>query len=185
MGKHMDKQRDLPGLGPSQQRGQVTVLLATVMALAVVALIAIAMVGEAVVHRARARNAADAVALAGASDPGAADELARWYEDRGASIMRDGAHVVATSGPSSAAAWASGVGGEVQRSPVLVAVLARIEQLSAVEVDPVRWDVFAVALDAGDAAVVRAFSVEFGLCEWPSDDISDSGHLFGVCGSGP
>ena len=51
------------------ERSQTTIALAGVLAVGCLAAVALSLIGEAVVHRARARNAADAVALAAAQSP--------------------------------------------------------------------------------------------------------------------
>jgi uncharacterized membrane protein len=66
------------GPGPHRDRGQVSPLVAVVVMGAAVAVLVIAHLGGVVVDRTRARNAADAAALAGATDGrSAAEEVAR------------------------------------------------------------------------------------------------------------
>jgi len=167
------------------QQGQVTVLLAGVIALAMVLMMGIALVGQAMVQRARARNAADAIALAVVTNPTAADQLMDGYRDRGIEVNRDGDRVIASTGSSRAAAWAATAEGEVERSPALVAIVSRAEQLAATEFTEIRWAAFSVSLKPSEAGVLEMFADGLGLCEDRQSTRDDLWRTFQLCsGSG-
>ena len=119
--------------------GQATIALAGVLALGCFAGLALALVGQAMVHRARARNAADAVALAVVDQAEAATALSDWYLHQGITIEHEADRTIARSGPSQAAAWARVHDVSRQPAPALVAILARAEQLVGVDFSAVRW----------------------------------------------
>lgn len=157
---------DLTSLAlPRDDRGQATVLMVGVAVVTVAAMVALAIFGQAIVHRARARNAADAVALAAATTSSAADELVHWYGERGIVVERDGSQTTARSGPSRAAAWASTAPALTQPAPALVAIIARAEQLLDTAFASVQWHATDVTLAASEAAMLRQVAPDMGLCE--------------------
>jgi hypothetical protein len=161
--------------------GQATIALAGVLAIAFFAGLALALFGQATVHRARARNAADAVALAAVDDVVAAEALSDWYLDQGVTIEHDGGRAIARSGPSQAAAWATLGDVDQQPAPVLVAILARAEQLVGVVFAAVRWHELSFELQGADARQLAVVAADLGLCE-PSVDVATTGWIsFVVC----
>ena len=151
------------------ERGQTTIALAGVLAVGCLAAVALSLIGQAVVHRARARNAADAVALAAAVDPAAAEVLHDWYGARSITIEQLAERTIARSGPSQAAAWASTAPPSMQPAPALVAIIARAEQLQETTLAPVAWDGTTVTLSTMDAAQLREIARELGVCEIASE----------------
>jgi len=149
----------------TQDGGQVTILLVGVVLAAAVAIVGLALIAQAMVDRTRARTAADAVALAAAVDELAASEVTDWYQERGAAVSRDGNWALASVGDSRAAAWATTDRTESLRTPALVAIMARANQLLATTIEPEQWDEFAIALSLADAARFRTVAPELGLCE--------------------
>lgn len=163
------------------ERGQTTIALVGVLAVACVAMVGLSIVGQAIVHRARARNAADAVALAAAVDETAADLLSDWYFQRNILVEQKGSQAIARSGPSQAAAWASTQRSTTQPAPALIAVVARAEQLVGIRLTPVRWKAMAVTLSAADAASVRSVAGALGLCEVLATDTEPDVTTFELC----
>jgi len=169
-------------LQPStDERGQVTVLLLAAIVLAAMIAVGLAIVSEAMVHRMRARNAADAVALASASDPAAADTLARWYGQQGVDVSSQTVgRATARSGPSQAAAWAQSSTGTVERSPALVAIMARAEQLLGYEFTALQWHTHQVTVPEPGADLLASIAVELFLCEGASEPESGR-RAFRIC----
>lgn len=163
------------------ERGQATLAMVGVIAIASAAVILVAIFGEAVVHRAQARNAADAVALAAAVDPGAADSLTGWYAERQIFVERTGPQAIARSGPSQAAAWASTEPSASQPAPALVATIARAEQLLDTVFSSVQWQSLSVTMTVSDAAILRAVNVELGLCEQSTGSTDSERVVFELC----
>jgi len=151
------------------ERGQATVALVGVVVIVAVLGVGVSILAEAIVHRARARTAADAVALAAVVDPAAGQELRTAYERQGIRFDRVGSETIARSGPSRAHAHAV-LGPAANRSaPVLVAIIARAEQLTGAPFDPLRWQRTSVSLDPAGASRLHAVAAELGLCETTTD----------------
>ena len=163
------------------ERGQATIAMVGVLAVACVAMVGLSIIGQAIVHRSRARNAADAVALAAAVDQTAADALSDWYFRRNISIEQNGVQTIARSGPSQAAAWASTQRSTTQPSPALIAIVARAEQLVGANFMPVHWLATAVTLSDMDAASMLFVAAELGLCEVPATDTTRGTTTFELC----
>lgn len=151
--------------------GQTTVALAGVLVVAILLISGLATLAGAIVHRQRAQTAADAVALAGVTDPVAADVLAGWYGERGVDVEHGAGEAIASSGPATAVAWAS-VETDVQdlALPALVAIVARAEQLTGERLVSARVISDRIEVDAADAATLRLVARELGLCEDRSAD---------------
>ena len=169
------------GYDRAKESGQATVALAGVVALAALAAAAIAMLAGAMVDRAHARAAADAVALAGATDGGAAAELGGWYDARGVGIDHDGERVIAQIGSSQAAAWAVAGADPNRPAPALKAIIARAEQLLQVPLRPVAWRGTSVTLTRSEAAILHAVSAELGLCPQGEAAQPRVGEVFELC----
>ena len=138
-------------------------------------------IASAMAHRAHARNAADAVALAAAVDPYAADQLAGWYRQHGAQIITTPGHAQAHSGPSHAAAWADTTVGDRQPAPVLVAIIARAEQLLEIDIVPLNWETSRVTLLPADASALVAIAAELALCPAPTGATYVGAQAFELC----
>ena len=163
------------------ERGQATIARVGVLAVACVAMVGLSIVGQAIVHRARARNAADAVALAAAVDQTAADALSDWYLQRNISVEQNNMQTIARSGPSQAAAWASTQRSTTQPAPALIAIVARAEQLVGTTFTPVHWQAIAVTLSDKDAGRMTLVAAELGLCKVPAADITPDATIFKLC----
>lgn len=161
--------------------GQATIALAGVLALGCFAGLALALVGQAMVHRARARNAADAVVLAVVDDVAAAEVLSEWYLHQGVEIEHNVGRVIARSGSSQAVAWALLEGAYQQPAPVLVATLARAEQLIGVSFGAVRWHEMSFELRVADARQLAVVAADLGLCEPSGDTASTGWNRFVLC----
>lgn len=161
--------------------GQATVALVGVLAFGFYVALAVALVGQAMVHRGRAQNAADAVALAAVSDRAAADTLSDWYLHQGVVIQLEAGRASASSGPAQAAAWASLVEGVEQPAPVLVASLARAEQLVGVTFQPVRWHKMTFELRLADARELSVVAADLGLCATNVDAAGTGWRGFELC----
>jgi len=161
--------------------GQATIALAGVLAVACFAGLAVALIGHSMVNRASARNAADAVALAVVDDVVAADGLRDWYLDQGVIIDLGADRTTARSGPSQAAAWARLDERRQQPAPVLIAILARAEQLLGLVFHMVRWHEMSFELPVADARQLASVAVDLGLCEPETTAASPEWKRFFVC----
>ena len=164
-----------------RERGQAMIGLVLVLLFAGLLIVAIGTIASAMAHRAHARNAADAVALAAAVDPYAADQLAGWYRQHGAQIITTPGHAQAHSGPSHAAAWADTTVGDRQPAPVLVAIIARAEQLLEIDIVPLNWETSRVTLLPADASALVAIAAELALCPAPTGATYVGAQAFELC----
>lgn len=147
------------------ERGQATIAMVGVLVLVGLSVVAVSTLAGAMVHRARARTAADAVALAAAADPAVAAEVGSYYRGQGITFDQVGPHAIARSGPSRAEAWATLSEAPDQPAPVLVAIVARAEQLTGGPFHHLRWHRMSVEVVAADATRLEAVAAELGLCE--------------------
>jgi len=177
---HLSTQRVRVRRG-SPDRGQATILMVGIVALAVVAIVLVSILGQAAIHRARARNAADAIALAAAADQAAAAQLHNWYLQQNISVEYDETRAIARSGPAQAAAWASSGPSSSAPAPALVAIVARAEQLLGTSLASVQWQATAVTVSATDAANLRLVAVELSLCEQPAATTDSGLFRFDLC----
>lgn len=169
----LDRDRDR-----SKERGQVSVLFALCLVVVLVLIAGIAIAGRVAVERARARTAADAVALAGA-DPAAQQALSDRWAQLGAEVRAatDGAH--ARAGRAQAQAWVRTGGAAVTRSPALVTIVARAEQLlGGAPVVPLAWGPTNIVLSPDDASRFEVIAAEFGMCAKP---VASGAIAFAIC----
>ncbi len=144
------------------------VLAAGALGLIMAIALAIGLVGIALVDRTNATVAADAVALADAVDSRAGATLADWYE-------RHGYTVDATDG------WASALGDrgrarsraiadrEVRVAPVVIAIVARAEQLLGRELTVLHLEDVSVTFTSTSSRHFDAVAAELGMCPGDSD----------------
>jgi len=151
---------------PEDERGQVTILMVVVFGLGVACLLGLATIGEAMVHRARARTAADTIALSTGHGGDAAEPIIGWYQSQGARVEIRSDYARVESGPSQAAAWVATTT-EVPAAPVLVAVVARIEQLRGQTLTTISWHQAWFDVMGTDADIVQSLAAEFSLCSTP------------------
>jgi hypothetical protein len=144
-------------------------------------MVGLSIFGQAIVHRARARNAADAVALAAAVDETAAGVLSDWYFQRNISVEQNQSQTIARSGSSQATAWASTVRATTQPAPALIAIVARAEQLVGSTFSPVQWQAMAVTLVDIEAASMLSVAAELGLCVVSATDTGTDVITFEMC----
>jgi len=169
------------------ERGQASVAAAGVLAVVALFVVALSLIGQAMVDRSRAQSAADAIALASASatDPDrqrAADDLVDWYESRGIEVRQQGAgQTMVISGPSRADARAGVAQTTTQRTPALVALLARAEQLVGQEITPISWHEFAIALTPEHGQVFVTVATDLGLCEVSAPIATPGSRTFELC----
>ena len=166
---------------PAEERGQTTVALAGVVVALMLGGIGVSLIAEAIVHRSRASGAADAVALASVRSLDAASELGVWYAEQGVGIEASDGHAFATSGPSQAEAWAELGRVASQPAPVLVAVVARAEQLTGTTFTAPRLRGMRVELAEHDALAMATVAAELGLCPVADLDVSVGSHTFEIC----
>lgn len=149
------------------ERGQMTVVAAAVVALLLAAVVVIAVVGRSMIARSTSTVAADAAALAVASDPDAGRAVVDWYRDRGFTVapgsIAGGAQARATNEQAQATSRAI-ADTTVTESPVLHAVVARASQLLGHELEPLEIDVTTVQFSPADAARFDSLAASFGLC---------------------
>lgn len=168
-------------LGAPAERGQTTIAFAGILAFAILLIGGVATVAGAMVHRQRAQIAADAVALAAASDTATADALADWYRSRSIEVDYDAGRATASSGPARAAAWASTtVDVRDIAMPALVAILARAEQLTGETFASARVSSARIEIGIDEATRLRLVASELGLCE-RIDERSATHTTFGLC----
>ena len=158
-------------LGPRDERGQASILLVGIVAFGLVVVATLLALSRASVDQARAQTAADAVALAAVG--GSAEDIAWWYRGRGTEVVVTAERVTARVDESTAQAAAVMTRGDRSLSPVLVAVIARAEQLLERPLVPVPVNLagqraFAFDLSQLDAQSFAAVALEFGLCEDPN-----------------
>lgn len=165
----------------SNERGQATIALAGVVALTVLLGLGLAVIAQAMVHRSRARNAADAVALASLAAPAVAADLSDWYQAHGVRIEIGDGHARASSGPSQAVAWAGRGESIGQPAPVVRAIVARAEQLIGTTFLAPRLQGMRVELSAVDASLMQAVAAELGLCVVVDADLSPGWEVYEVC----
>lgn len=146
---------------PSNEDGQIAILAAVVLGLGLLAVLGLAIGARFFVERATASSAADSIALATAADPDAGQIVA--VELGVDAVIRDGGHVEVVVGDVSASARATQES-SVDVAPVLVAVVARAEQLLGVELTP-RWvQPRAVRVDGAHHDAFAAIAADLGLC---------------------
>lgn len=163
------------------ERGQTTIAMAGVLAIAILLVGGLIHIASAMVHRQRAQTAADAVALAAVMDVVAADSLVDWYGQRSISVGHGDGRAVASSGPSTAQAWASTSADSGHlASPALVAIVARAEQLTGGRFVSARVTGDRVDVNAADASGLRLVATELGLCERAAADLA-ADTSFGLC----
>lgn len=151
-------------MGCRDERGQTTVLMAVVVSLIFGLALALAAMGRAGVSRARARTAADAIALAAATDPQAATDLERWYRETGAAVEVDPNRAWVAIGNSQAAAWAEAHIGQVQVAPAVAAIVERAGQLTGHRFTPIKLQGTSAWFNPTEAALFAAVSAELGMC---------------------
>jgi len=158
--------------------GQVTVLFALVLIVVMIFIAGIAVAGRVAVERARAHTAADAVALASA-DPVAQQELMRRWAEQGAAVRPSSTGAHATSGRAQAQSWVRPDEGSVTRSPALVAIIARAEQLlGGAPLIPLRWHATEIVLSPDDAARFEIVAADFAMC---SSSTGSGAVVFALC----
>lgn len=162
-------------------RGQATIAMAGVLVVIGLSAIAISILAEAMIHRARARTAADAVALAAAVDSAAAADVGSFYAGQGITFDQVGPHTIARSGPSRADAWAALSAASDQPAPVLVAIVARAEQLTGGPFDALRWHRMSLEVPVADAARLRTVAGDLGLCELSDTSMGSNWTAFARC----
>lgn len=165
----------------SSCRGQTTIAMAGIVALIAVLGIAVATIADAMVHRAQARTAADAVALASVMDAGTADELQRWYQERGFEVDYREGRAHSRSGPAQAVAWAGVDGDGEQPAPALVAIIARAEQLTGTRFASPRLRGTVVEVSIEDSVKLRGVAADLGLCEVAVSEASPGVDTFALC----
>lgn len=162
----------------SEERGQISVLFALCLVLVLALIFGVATAGRVAVERARARTAADAIALAGA-DPAAQLELGTRWAELGVDVVASGDTAHARTGRAQAKAWVRPGAPAVNRSPALVALVARAEQLlGGAPLIPVGWGIDAIVLAPDDAARFAIIAPEFGLC---STLVASGATSFALC----
>ena len=158
--------------------------MAVVVALILVMIGGLAVMGSAMVSRVRAAAAADAVALAHASDPSAGQAVADWYRLRGLAIdvsaAGDGvSSAVVVGEPGQAQSWAQNQVAAVSEAPALVAVVARAGQLIGAPLTPVSIDATTIELSVADDAAVALVARDLNLCRVP---FAATSKLWQICG---
>lgn len=160
------------------ERGQVSLLFALVLVVVLVFAAGMAVAGRVAVERARARTAADAVALA-AADPVAQQTLVTRWAELGADVepLVDSAH--ARSGRAQAMSWTAAADASVTRSPALVAIIARAEQiLGGDPLVPLSWGVNELVMTGNDATRFGVVAPDFNMC---SRDGPGEATIFAPC----
>jgi len=154
------------------------------VALLLVMIGGLALMGSSMISRVRAAGAADAVALAHASDPNAGQAVADWYRGQGLAIdvsaVGDGvSSAVVVGEPGQAQSWAENQGASVIEAPALVAVVARAGQLIGAPLTPLAIDATTIELSVADDAAVALVAADLNLCRVP---FSTTSRLWQICG---
>lgn len=169
------------------ERGNITILAAAIIAILVLLTWGVSKVGVAALERARARTAADAVALAAATDSAAANWIQSDYRQRGIETqlsVSSGSEgeiflVDASAGDSSAQARA--VREIIEPSPMMTAVVARASQLVDAELTPVSIKANVLKIRGVDADLFAQVAWEFNICETSTP--TESVRTFVLCSS--
>lgn len=153
------------------EAGNIAVLAAVVIALVVLLALSVSRIGVAAINRSRSTTAADAVALAAATDDSAGIWIQEKYRDVGIEtsvsvVSTDSGEAVrvdAHAGQSRAHAIA--VVETLDPSPMMAAVVARANQLLDTELDAISIDANVLKLAGSDADIFAQIAWEFDMCE--------------------
>lgn len=170
--RRFEDNRRCPRSARGNERSQATIALLGLIAISLAIAVGLGLIGDAMVHRVRAHGAADAIALAAAIDVDTAHELAARYARADLHAEIAPGYALVTSGPSQAAAWAATTESAAP-APVMVAVVARAEQLLGRELASARITAVQLDLDTVDGADFSAVAGEFGVCRVVSERSGD------------